>query len=229
MKLDRHGRWLYARFDEPCMTLSWAIVGGGLQRSLGVAWHEITDDELQSSIDAAEFLRARMSELGLFDSVGLLTSRQLDAYVQTEQAHAGLSAQCVATVGMSNALRAGDPPGSAARAGTINLLCHVSVPLSFEAALEALAVATEARTLAVREAGLASTQSGEPASGTGTDCIVIAAPERGQAEHYAGKHTPLGHVVGRSVHDAVAQGVACWQAEQEARGAVAAHRDQRGA
>lgn len=229
MKLDRYGRWLYARFDEPCMTLSWAIVGGGLQRSLGVAWHEITNDELHSSIDAAELLRVRMSEVGLFDSVGLLTSRQLDAYVRTEQAHAGLSAQCVATVGMSNALRAGDPPGSATRAGTINLLCQVSVPLSFEAALEALAVATEARTLAVREAGLASMQSGEPASGTGTDCIVIAALERGRAEHYAGKHTPLGHVVGRSVHDAIAQGVARWQAEQVARGVAAPHRDRRGA
>ena len=78
-----------------------------------------------------------------------------------------------------------------------------------EAQLEALALAAEARTLAVREAGIASTRTGLPASGTGTDCIVIAAPDapHDQCAAYAGKHTALGHVIGAAVHDATRLGI----------------------
>ena len=137
------------------------------------------------------------------------------AATSSRSAAAGASPRgCVATVGLGNALRAGDPPGPAARIGTINLLCQVGVPLREEALVEALSIAAEARTLAVREAGVPSRMSGAPATGTGTDCIVIAAPERPDGARYAGKHTGLGHVIGAAVHDAVARGAAAWLAER---------------
>jgi len=82
--------------------------------------------------------------------------------------------------------------------------------------LEALALAAEARTLAVREADIPSTRSGEPSSGTGTDCIVIAVPDRSGGAHYAGKHTVLGHVLGAAAYSAVAQGLARWTAAHAA-------------
>jgi adenosylcobinamide amidohydrolase len=120
--------------------------------------------------------------------------------------HGAFSARCIATVGLGNALRAGDPPGRATP-GTINLLCRLNLALSPEAQLEALALAAEARTLAVREASVASTRSGLPASGTGTDCIVIAAPRAGEPAAYAGKHTAIGHVIGAAVHEATRRGI----------------------
>jgi adenosylcobinamide amidohydrolase len=110
-------------------------------------------------------------------------------------------------VGVHNALRVGDAPRVAEPAGTINLLCQISRPLSKEAALEALSIATEARTAAVLESGIPSVESGKPATGTGTDCIVIAAPQRGEALHYVGKHTPAGHLIGTSVLEAVRSGL----------------------
>jgi adenosylcobinamide amidohydrolase len=149
-------------------------------------------------------------------AVGLMTTRDLASHVDAIARRGELSARCIATVGLGNALRAGDPPGRSVP-GTINLLCRVSVALSPEAQLEALALAAEARTLAVREAGVASTRSGAPASGTGTDCIVIAAPRAdgvpgraGSAGHagYAGKHTAIGHVIGAAVLDATRRGIA---------------------
>ncbi|MEO1272728.1 MAG: adenosylcobinamide amidohydrolase, partial [Myxococcota bacterium] len=48
-------------------------------------------------------------------------------------------------------------------------------------------------------------------TGTGTDCIVLAAPP-GHAV-YAGLHTAVGEAVGRAVYDAVAAGVRGWMAE----------------
>jgi adenosylcobinamide amidohydrolase len=199
------------RFAEEHVTASWAFLGGGIRRSRVVAFHQVTDDELKPPVDARAFFRGRLERAGLSDAIGLLTSRDVGSYTDVERSCDGLAARCIATVGMGNALRAGDPPGPTARIGTINLLCRVSVPLADEALLEALGLATEARALAVHESGIASTASGLPASGTGTDCIVIAAPRALGRARYAGKHTALGHVIGASVLEAVRAGIEAWK------------------
>jgi adenosylcobinamide amidohydrolase len=74
------------------------------------------------------------------------------------------------------------------------------------ARLEALSIATEARTAEVMASGLRLPTG--LATGTGTDCIAIAAPEG--AARYAGLHTEIGEAVGRAVRYAVAQGVGLW-------------------
>lgn len=210
-------RWLVARFGAVHATASWAIVGGGLHRTRAVAWHEVKDAELRPPVDPFALFRQRLHERDLADAVGLLTSRSLASYTDLVVAYGDISARCVVTVGLGNALRAGDLPGVSGRIGTINVLCRVSVPLAPEALLEGLALATEARALAVREGNVPSVRSGEPASGTGTDCVVIAAPCEGAGHRYAGKHTAVGHVIGASVRDATAAGVAAWQSERGLR------------
>ena len=55
--------------------------------------------------------------------------------------------------------------------------------------------------------------SGIDATGTGTDCIVIAHPGGLGAEHYCGKHTDLGHLIGKHVREAVRKGVEEWLRE----------------
>jgi adenosylcobinamide amidohydrolase len=219
MTVVRDGRMLVVRFAEPQRAVSWAIVGGGPRRTSAVAWLQVDDDELRPPVDAQQLLRSRLSAAGVPDAVGLLTSRRLDAYVDQTCEHGDLRARCVTTVGLGNALRAGDAPGAQARIGTINTLCWVSCPLSSEALLEALALAAEARSLAVREADVPSTRSGEPASGTGTDCIVVAAPDRSPNARYAGKHTALGHVIGAAVYAATRRGAQQWKAERALLGA----------
>lgn len=204
--------WLIARFATEHATASWAIVGGGMHTAREVGWLQVRDGDLSPDLDPAALLRARLAAQGIPGAVGLLTTRRLDSYVDVTRRHDEVAARCIATVGLSNALRAGDPPGSS-RPGTINLLCRVSVALSAEALLEALALAAEARTLAVREAVVPSARTGRPASGTGTDCIVIAAPAQGAAAAYAGKHTAIGHVIGAAVHEATRRGVDDWLRE----------------
>ncbi len=212
------GRWLVVRFPEPHAVLSWAIVNGGRRTATTVAWHEVRDAELRPPVDPARLLRERLAARGLDGAVGLLTSRALDRHVVEERSAAGIAARCVATVGLGNALRVGDPLGPAARIGTINVVCQLSHPLAEHGLVEALSIAAEARTLAVLEAGVRSRVSGAPATGTGTDCIVIAAPERTRGAAYAGKHTAIGHAVGAAVHAAVARGAAAWLQQFQRRG-----------
>jgi adenosylcobinamide amidohydrolase len=208
--VSRFGPWLVVRFGAPHAVASWAIVRGGLCSADTVAWRRVADGDLTPPVDAARWLRARMWEEGLNGAVGLLTSRDLDAWVEATHAGTRVRAHCVTTVGLGNALRAGDPPGPCARIGTINTLVRVDVPLAPNALLEALAVATEAKTTAVLEAGVRSRRSLLPATGTGTDCVVIAAPSTAGAAPYAGKHTEIGSAIGAAVLKAVSSGVRAW-------------------
>ena len=120
---------------------------------------------------------------------GLLTSARLDDYVYLKKEFGLYRAHCVVTVGMGNALCVSDFPTAFNHVGTINVLCQVSVPLSEGAFLEAISIAAEARTLAALESGILSSRTQRPATGTGTDCIVIAAPDGADGRKYAGKHT----------------------------------------
>ncbi|MGH7607317.1 MAG: adenosylcobinamide amidohydrolase, partial [Gemmatimonadales bacterium] len=109
--------------------------------------------------------------VGLMTGVGPAHARS--ALVVEE----GIAVLALATAGLANALRVGDPATAPSVVpGTINLILVVDAPLRDEALLECVALAAEARTLACLEAGVASTVSGGAATGTGTDCIAIAAP-----------------------------------------------------
>lgn len=218
LRIEARDRWLIVRFSEPHAALSWAIVGGGFTHTSVVAFHEVTDAELKPRVDPAELFRERLRGVGLTNVVGLLTSRCVGTFSEARAQEAGSQAHAVATVGLGNALRAGDPPGVAGRIGTINVLCRVSRALGECGLVEALALATEARALAVREGDVESRVSGLPASGTGTDCVVIAAPVRGSRARYAGKHTELGSVLGRAVFESVKAGIERWKAERAAGG-----------
>ena len=205
---------LVARFASDERVCSWAIVGGGIRCAPAVVWIQVRDEDLRPPVDARTFLCERLTACDAPGAVGLLTSRAVDTYADVTVAHGDAHARCIATVGLGNALRAGDPPGPTGRIGTINLLCRVSTPLTDEALLEAMSIATEARTAAILGAQIASRRSGEPATGTGTDCIVIASPIAEPRDPYAGKHTRVGHLVGASVFDAVTRAASQWKRER---------------
>lgn len=215
--VSRVGEWLVVRFESVHTVASWAIVGGGIRQASAVAWRRVAERALRPPVDAVQWLRSRMSEEALGDAVGLLTSRDLDSWVESRSYQGGAGAHCVATVGLGNALRVGDPPGAAAHIGTINLLCRVDLALTSEALLEALAIATEAKAAAILDAGVVSRRSGERATGTGTDCIVIAAPLGPKRTPYAGKHTAVGAAIGAAVLHAVRGGAHEWNHERKAR------------
>jgi adenosylcobinamide amidohydrolase len=217
MSVAQDDRWLVASFATPVRACSWAIVGGGLVDVEHVVWLEVRDGDLRPPVDAKALLEQRLRDRGLARTVGLLTSRRVSTYRDVVVTQGELHARCLATVGLGNALRAGDPPGVAGRIGTINLLVHVEASLTDVALLEASAIATEAKAAAVLEAGVISRRTGSPATGTGTDCTVVscALPHAGaRSAAYAGKHTAIGAVVGEAAYRAVRDGVDAWLEEQ---------------
>jgi len=207
-------RLLVVPFARPHATLSWATAGGGRARARRVVWRQVTDAELGPDVEPGQLLRECLAKAGIADAVGLLTARDLATFEDVALRDGALQVRCVATVGLGNAVAGGDAPGLMRPVGTINLLVQLSRPLSEAALVEAIALAAEARTAAVLEARLPSRRSLRAATGTGTDCIVVAAPEAPGGARYVGKHTAPGALVGAAVREATGRGVRRWLDER---------------
>jgi adenosylcobinamide amidohydrolase len=213
MTIDCHGPWMIVHLAHPHRCLSWAPVLPGFAVASKVAWLFLEIDELADVADPPTWLAARLHAAGHSGVIGLMTSRRRHQHSVAEARHDDGLCRCVATVSLGNALTAGDPAGpGTGTSRTINLLCQLSEPLTDGAMAEAVALAAEARTSALLASGVRSTVSGQPATGTGTDCIVIAAALGGTVA-YCGKHTRTGERLGRAVHQAVSAGIAQWQQE----------------
>ena len=148
-------RALVVTLGGPHDVVSWAIVNGGRARADAVVWREVRLTELGPAVDAAALTRQTLSALGMPGAIGLLTARDVRRYEIERATCDGVTASCVATVGLGNLLAVGDAPTGPPpeRAGTINVLCRLSVGLTEEALLEGSAIAAEARTAAVLAAG----------------------------------------------------------------------------
>lgn len=200
-------RWLLVSFDEFQETRSWAIYGGPRKITRNVVWYYVRKGDLSISVDAKEFSRNLFIQNGFENAVGLLTGASLTRYADIHKTNGDLLVRSIGTVGMENALRVGDPISPLELVGTINLLCAISVPLTEEAFWEAMSLVVEARTAAVLASGISSSQTGLPATGTGTDCIVVAAPavSGGLPIEFVGKHTLVGSLIGSCVFETMSQ------------------------
>lgn len=211
--LDRP--WLEADLGAEHRVLSWAVQRGGLVTARRILWREVRNADLPQGLDVADWLRAEAAARGAEDAVVMLTSRDIRAHHHAAATVDGVTAECLATVGLTNAERVGHRQDPAGRDwGTINIAVQVGAGLAFPALVETATIAAQARTLAVIAAGHLLPEGA--ATGTGTDCIAVAAPPGDTA--YAGLHTALGEAVGRAVHDAVAAGAAEWARWRAAQG-----------
>lgn len=209
MSLTLARPWLEFDLGAEMEVLSFAPYRPGPVRARRILWREVRDADLPEGLDAIDWLAGEMAARGAGDGVAMLTSRRIDAYETSEVTVEGITALAVATVGLSNAERIGTRlVRPSAHWGTINVALRLDAGLSPAALIEVLTLAAEARTAAVIEAGL-DLPSGR-ATGTGTDCIAVAAPA-GEAL-FAGKHTAIGEAAGRAVHEVVAKGARAWLA-----------------
>ena len=187
--------------------LGWAPMGGGLRRASIILNHQIALDDRAAVESAGAYLSRQARSLGFSprDAVAMMTGANVarGGFATMRRGELAVSAWCSA--GCSNALRAGDRATVFyEQPGTINIAVAISQPVTVALLAEALQIAVEARVLAVQQASVVSVRSGLPATGTGTDCIVVAAPdvavnERRGSIDYCGKHTVPGELIGRAV------------------------------
>ncbi len=207
MKLELIRPWLEWDLGTRHRVLSWSLNAPGFVDASRIIWREVRNADLPLDMNVSGWLQDQLREKGQPDAVTMLTSRDLDAYETARATVDGVTAICVATVGLSNGEHIGARVDRRTKDwGTINLAVCLDTPLGDAALIETLSIATQARTAAVM--AVAYRLPTGIATGTGTDCIAVAAPA-GQAR-FAGLHTPTGEAVGRAVYDAIHHGAQVW-------------------
>ena len=224
MKLVLNAPWLDCDLGQEMQVLSWAPHGGGFKRARRILWRQVRNADLPPGLDVGVWLRAELAQRRALDAVCMLTARDVAAHHFSRAEVGGISVQAVATVGLSNAERVGQRVDRSGRdwdrdlhiapipkpLGTINIGLRIDTGLSQTGLLEAMSIATQARTTAILDSAHHLPCGQGLATGTGTDCIAVAAPN-GTA-NYAGLHTEIGEAIGRAVMTAVSNGAREWQA-----------------
>ncbi|WP_257785437.1 adenosylcobinamide amidohydrolase [Lentzea guizhouensis] len=201
------------RFDRPVLlwrlpagsrAVSTAVVGGGIGPCEWIINVEVHDDYHR---DPIEHLSELITELRLSGrGAGMLTAAAIQRYVRTSDE----GVDCTATVGLSHPRFAAAPTENVLPVGTINTFCWVPVSLEDAALVNLVVTATEAKTQALVELGVAGT-------GTPSDAVVIACPD-GPGEQFGGPRSRWGARLARAVHAATVQGARGWVELSSARG-----------
>ena len=199
--------WLRFDLGTPHRVLSWSLTRPGYVTADQILWREVRNADLPQDFDVLKWLTDELKARGDEAAVTLLTSRDLDAYETAEVRVEAVTAHCVATVGLSNAEHIGTRLDRSGKDwGTINIAVQVDTPLADAALVELVSIIAQARTTAVLEMEHALPTG--LSTGTGTDCIAVAAPP-GDAP-FAGMHTATGEAVGRAAYQAVRAGAQVW-------------------
>lgn len=202
--------------------LSSAPQGGGFAAASSILNHQVESNPVSNTHprahgDPARALRRLAVRLGVQQkTVGLMTAVPMKQLVTARVSSGSLWVECFATVGVTNAVKAGESPESgvrrsqAAGPGTINLIVVTNACLSSAAMVGAVQVATESKTGVLRDHAVPSWTGLPGATGTGTDAVVIACRLRGQGpwQAYSGTHTMIGALIGQAVTQCVARGLA---------------------
>lgn len=148
------------------------------------------------------------------------TAANMQAAAIAHEVFRDLEVVAVCTGGVeTNAGRAGDPASyheeggdyvalPNPHAGTIVIMLCVNRELAPGTMVEAVTMATEAKTAVLQELSIPSCYSDGLATGTGTDQVAIAARIGGIPLRGAQKHTKLGELIGRAVQTALLQTLA---------------------
>jgi adenosylcobinamide amidohydrolase len=201
--------WLEFDLGEEMQVLSFAPHRPGAVTARHILWREVRNADLPPDLDACDWLAGELSARQASGAVAFLTSRTITKYV-TRSAQVGeVRADAVVTIGLSNAERIGTRLDRRGHDwGTINIALRLSAGLTPVALIEAMSIVAQARTAAVMDAGH-DLPTGR-ATGTGTDCIAVAAPQG--AERFVGLHTEAGEAIGRATYEAVLDGARDWMA-----------------
>jgi len=202
--------------------LSSAPQAGGFTIASYVLNHQVDSNPIsnrqsRSHSDPAQALRRLAIRLGVTQkTVGLMTAVPMKQLVAARVSSEAVWVECFATVGVTNAVKAGELPesgarrGKAAMPGTINLIVVTNACLSSAAMVGAVQVATESKTGVLRDHAVPSWTGRSGATGTGTDAVVIVCRLRGQGQWhaYSGTHTMIGALIGQVVEACVTRGLA---------------------
>jgi iron complex transport system ATP-binding protein len=205
--------------EVPLKTLSSAVLNGGLRDVNGIVNVHVPDNgdkDEEIHRDAGDFLRKKLSKLNLphDNVVGLMTAADMRNIAVTSQRYDDVTVSTFVTAGTFVSATAGDEIASKQgcciqlkKFGTINIIVLIDGNLTESCMVGAVNTITEAKTVALRELDIRSHFSGDLASGTITDSVVVACTKRGPLIEYVGTATMLGELISKSIKESVKKAI----------------------
>ena len=209
--------------ERPLEVLSSAVLNGGFTTANKIISIHVPEDNEENIHKSAEDLDKEIHEnpedlikkaLAKLDIdsdkvVGIMTHADLRNVEVYNQRCKGIALSAFVTAGVDVSATAGEPTVSKQdslkidKVGTINIILLIDGDLTESCMVDAVKTVTEAKTVALRELDIRSYFSGDLASGTVTDSIVVACTKRGKTVEYAGTATVLGELIGKSVKESL--------------------------
>ncbi|MGM7684840.1 adenosylcobinamide amidohydrolase [Cytobacillus sp. Hm23] len=210
ISMDTSKEIIVIKTKQPFKTLSSAIIGDGIGwKSTFVNRHVHKNYDCSNpKQDMASFLQSH--SMNSHDCIGMMTAATLEDVATETLTLDNLNIFTVITAGTSNAVdvsRAIHREEEVVYPGTINMMIFIEGRLTEAAFVQAIMIATEAKTKALHEEHIMDPLSATIASGTSTDSIVIAASQTNKLIEYAGSITPVGKAIGHTVYKATRKAI----------------------
>jgi iron complex transport system ATP-binding protein len=209
--------------ERPLEVLSSAVLNGGFTKankiiSIHVPLYneenvnknaEDLDKEIHE--DPEDLIKKVLAKLDINpdEVVGIMTNADVRNVEVSIQRVKDIALTAFVTAGVEVAATAGEStfskqnPLKINNGGTINIILLIDGDLTESCMVDAVKTVTEAKTVALRELDVRSHFSGDLASGTVTDSVVVACTKRGKTVEYAGTGTVLGELIGKSVKESL--------------------------
>lgn len=214
LRMYKKGDHLLVENERPLDTFSSAVHGGGFQKiSHFVNWQVPLD---YASSDPIQLMEQKIAEweYPLYQTAGLQTAAKIHCASILEEQGDEFRIVCSVTAGLGNRERAGRKRKtfSAYQCGTINTFVFIDGRLTEAAMINGIITATEAKAAALQDLQV-KVDSGEFATGTTTDSVVLAASQAEQlpVHLFAGTATTIGNSIGCLVYKATCEGVRNWE------------------
>lgn len=221
--LRANNDFIICTFSSPRLVLSTSLYNGGYLLADAIFNHRLNifvDSEADLPGGSMEnYLALAANEQGLDNasSTGLLTSARMHCRGYSTVKFKDITVEIIATAGTDkNAVRAGDQAsyyednGNYCEiGGTINILAFTNIDIPTGAMAKALITITEAKTATLQELAIISPLTQNPATGTGTDGIILACnPKSSITCKDTGTQSKLGELFCVAVKTAVKQSLA---------------------
>jgi adenosylcobinamide amidohydrolase len=203
--------------DKPLNTISSAFHnGGGLKKTKAILNVEVlkscSDKHLHDNPDG--YVVESAKKFGLNESfIGMVTAAAVENFSLVSKRKGELAVSVIATAAdnegntCNHAESAGEPIHIQESEGTINIIAIIDGNPTDNCLVGTLITITEAKMAALRELDIRSRYSGDEATGTVTDAIVVAETNRGSPIIYGGPASELGQLIGYCTRKAVKEAV----------------------
>ncbi len=203
--------------EKPLNTVSSAFHnGGGLKKVRAILNVEVvkscSDKRLHDNPDA--YIVDSSKKFGLRENfIGMVTAAAIENFSLVSKRKGELAVSVIATAADNegNTCNFAESAGEAIEVkhieGTINIIVIIDGNPTESSLASTLITTTEAKMAALRELDIRSRFSGDPATGTVTDAVVVAETGRGAPIVYAGPASELGQLVGYCTRKAVKEAV----------------------